>query len=224
MPEHGRFPPRCGGPCTIGMGAAASRGATSGSARRIMCGTGRREARRHCRIWHCSAGAIIGRCTRKATGSSDSRTVRYASGGRMGDPCPRCQCRRRCPRTRHRRCGHGTWRRDCGFTGARDSRAGSGSGSTWAGRSTCCTQGRGTMRLSASRFAQRRSPRPHPIPDRPASGAGRPAWCPSSAPKGDAVSEPYRAEAGVSFAIGFSAMPWKIFRPRLNIATDCSIA
>jgi hypothetical protein len=171
-----------------------------------------------------SAGAIIGRCTRKATGSSDSPTVRYASGGRMGDPCPRCQCRRRCPRIRQRRCGHGTWRRACGFTGARDSRAGSGSGSTWAGRSTCCTQGRGTMRLSPSRFAQRRSPRPHPIPDRPASGAGRPAWCPSSAPKGDTVSEPYREEAGVSFAIDFSAMPWKIFRPRLNIATNCWIA
>jgi len=96
-----------------------------------------------CRTWPCSVDAIIGRYTRRATGSSDRQTARCVSDGRTGGPCPRFQCRRRCPRTRWGRCERGTRRRDCGFTGARDSRAGSGSGSTCAGRSTCCTHARG---------------------------------------------------------------------------------
>jgi len=92
-------PPRCGVRCSIETRAAASRGVMSGSVRRITCGTGRREARRRCRTWPCSVDAIIGRYTRRATGSSDRQTARCVSDGRTGGPCPRFQCRRRCPRT-----------------------------------------------------------------------------------------------------------------------------
>ena len=60
-----------------------------------------------------------------------------------GRPLPEVPVPAAVPADRWGRCERGTRRRDCGFTGARDSRAGSGSGSTCAGRSTCCTHARG---------------------------------------------------------------------------------
>jgi hypothetical protein len=121
-------------------GGGVSRAAAAVSPRATTSATGRKAARPRSPIWRCSAARITGRCTRRVIGSRAGRTTRFGSGGRMAGPCPRCRCRSRCPRIRSARSGRVTTGRACGCTRARDAPAGSGSGWTWAGRSTCCTR------------------------------------------------------------------------------------
>jgi hypothetical protein len=83
-----RFPRRCGGRCSIGTGAAASRDAPSGSGRGITCGTGRRAARPRWRTSRYSVAAITARCTRRATSSSVGPTGPSTSDGRTARALP----------------------------------------------------------------------------------------------------------------------------------------
>ena len=75
-------------------------------------------------------------------GSTEGPTAHSSSDDRMAGRCPTYQRRPRCPPIRPERSGHRTPRRGSIFMRARGSPSGSGSGWTWAGRSTCCIRGR----------------------------------------------------------------------------------
>ena len=138
MPGPGRFPRRSGGPSTIATAAVASRAAESGSARAITSATGRREAPPRCRISLCSVAGTTAPSTRRAIRSIDRRTARSCSGGRTGEPYPRCRSQPPRPPILSRLCGRSTRSGVSGFTRGR--RAPVGWGSAWIspGQSTSC--------------------------------------------------------------------------------------
>jgi len=148
-PGRGRFHPRCGGHCTIGIGTAASPAAVSASVRDITCATGRRVARPHCQISRCFAGSITAPYTKRAIRSSYRSMARFGSEGPTAGFYPTCRRRRRCLPTRWRHYGRSTWRTGSTSMRARDLPGGWGSAWTWAGRSTCCTRSpRGPLALT----------------------------------------------------------------------------
>src|SRR5438132_840249 len=126
-PGPGRFPPHCGAPSSIGIKAAASRGAMGASPRGITSATGPTEAQLRYRTSRCSAAGIIAPYTRRATRSRAYPTAPSSSGDRTATRCPRCRRRRRCQRIPSRRSESLTTRRACVSTHGRDVRVGSGS-------------------------------------------------------------------------------------------------
>jgi hypothetical protein len=101
------------------------------------------QGRRRYRISSCSAGAITARFTRRAIASRAGRTARCGSPDLTGARCPTSRQLPRCPRIRSERSRDVTPPMACASTRARRAPPGSGSDSTWAGRSMCCIRSRG---------------------------------------------------------------------------------
>ena len=98
-------------------------------------GIGRRVGPRRCPTSPCCAGVTIARSTRRAFTSSDGPMGVCGSDGRTVASSPKCRLPRRCLTIRSRHSGPATPRRGSTSTRGPESRVGTESGSTWAGRS-----------------------------------------------------------------------------------------
>ena len=76
-----RSPLPCAGRWRLATGSADSPDARPAAAMRITYGTGRMAGRRRSTIWCCSAGGIIGRCTRRDSKSPSTRAEQRRSCG-----------------------------------------------------------------------------------------------------------------------------------------------
>jgi hypothetical protein len=158
-PGPGRFRRRFDARCYIATGAVASRAVMHGSERVITYVTGRRAAQPRSATWCSCAAAITTRSMKRATRSLGDPTAPSPSTGRMAGRYRRCRRQARCPRIRFIRCTRNMPRWDFGSTRERRAPAGWASGSTSAGRSTCCIRGRRAPDVLAGASARHASSR-----------------------------------------------------------------